>query len=77
MLCAEGYLLALCRRGYVATGVWVPEFLIDHPEVLRSLHYEFVHAGSDVTEAYQVQIQLHGVVTIFQTCLVSQAILTL
>ena len=54
MLCAEGYLLALCRRGYVATGVWVPEFLIDHPEVLRSLHYEFIHAGSDVTEAYQV-----------------------
>lgn len=54
MLCAEGYLLALCRRGYVATGVWVPEFLIDHPEVLRSLHYEFVRAGSDVTEAYQV-----------------------
>lgn len=38
----------------MATGVWVPEFLIDHPEVLRSLHYEFVHAGSDVTEAYQV-----------------------
>ena len=54
VLCAEGYLLALCRRGYVATGVWVPEFLIDHPEVLRSLHYEFIHAGSDVTEAYQV-----------------------
>ena len=54
VLCAEGYLLALCRRGYVATGVWVPEFLIDHPEVLRSLHYEFIRAGSDVTEAYQV-----------------------
>lgn len=54
VLCAEGYLLALCRMGYVATGVWVPEFLIDHPEVLRRLHYDFVHAGSDVTEAYQV-----------------------
>ena len=54
VLCAEGYLLALCRRGYVATGVWVPEFLIDHPDVLRSLHYEFIRAGSDVTEAYQV-----------------------
>ena len=42
----------------MATGVWVPEFLIDHPEVLRSLHYEFVHAGSDVTEAYQVHLFL-------------------
>ena len=57
MLCAEGYLLALCRMGYVATGVWVPEFLIDHPEVLRGLHYQFAHAGSDVTEAYQVNRQ--------------------
>ena len=56
VLCAEGYLLALCRMGYVATGVWVPEFLIDHPEVLRSLHYQFAHAGSDVTEAYQVHV---------------------
>ena len=54
VLCAEGYLLALCRMGYVATGVWVPEFLIDHPEVLRGLHYQFAQAGSDVTEAYQV-----------------------
>ena len=59
VLCAEGYLLALCRMGYVATGVWVPEFLIDHPEVLRGLHYQFVHAGSDVTEAYQVLCSLY------------------
>lgn len=38
----------------MATGLFVPEFLVDHPEVLRSLHYDFVRAGSDVTEAYQV-----------------------
>ena len=54
ILCAEGYVLALTRMGYVAPGVWIPEFLIERPEVLRNLHYQFTDAGSDVTEAYQV-----------------------
>ena len=54
VLAAEGYVLALARMGYLAHGVWVPEVILDHPEVLRSLHYEFIHAGSDVTEAFQV-----------------------
>ncbi len=56
VLCAEGYLLALARMGYIAHGVWVPEFILEQPEVLRNVHYEFVHAGSDVTEAFQVTI---------------------
>ena len=54
ILCAEGYLLALCRMGYIAHGVWVPEFILEQPEVLKTVHYEFVHAGTDVTEAFQV-----------------------
>ena len=54
ILCAEGYLLALSRRGYIAHGVWVPEFMLEQPEVLKSLHYEMHHAGSDVMEAFQV-----------------------
>lgn len=54
ILCAEGYLLALSRRGYIAHGVWVPEFMLDQPEVLKSVHYEMAHAGSDVMEAFQV-----------------------
>ena len=54
MLCAEGYLLALARMGYIAHGVWVPEFIFEKPEVLRNVHYEFIHAGTDVTEAFQV-----------------------
>ena len=54
VLCAEGYLLALCRMGYIAHGVWVPEFILDYPEVLKTVHYEFVHAGTDVTVAFQV-----------------------
>ena len=55
VLCAEGYLLALARQGYIAHGVWVPEFILEQPEVLRNVHYEFVHAGTDVTEAFQVR----------------------
>ena len=54
ILCAEGYLLAFVRAGYVLQGLWVPEFVLDYPEVLRQKHLEFVRAGSDVTEAYQV-----------------------
>lgn len=54
ILCAEGYLLAFTRAGYVLQGLWVPEFVLDYPEVLRCQHYEFARAGSDVTEAYQV-----------------------
>ena len=54
ILCAEGYVLALTRMGYVAPGVWVPDFLIDRPEVLRNLYCQFADAGSDVIEAYQV-----------------------
>ena len=56
VLCAEGYLLAFVRAGYVLQGLWVPEFVLDYPEVLRQQHYEFARAGSDVTEAYQVRI---------------------
>lgn len=55
VLCAEGYLLAIARMGYIAHGVWVPEFILEQPEVLRNVHYEFVHAGTDVTEAFQVR----------------------
>lgn len=56
ILCAEGYLLALSRRGYIAYGVFVPDFLLDNPEVLRPIHYEFIHAGTDVTVAFQVRL---------------------
>ena len=56
ILCAEGYLLAFVRAGYVLQGLWVPEFGFEYPEVIRHQHYEFARAGSDVTEAYQVYV---------------------
>ena len=52
VICAEGYLFELERRGYLQAGPYVPEVVLDHPEVVRQLHREFVHAGSDVVEAF-------------------------
>ncbi len=52
VLCAEGYLFELERRGYVQAGAYVPEVVLEHPEVVSGLHREFVHAGSDVVEAF-------------------------
>lgn len=52
ILCAEGYLFELERRGYVQAGAFVPEAVIDHPEIVEQVHRDFVHAGSDVVEAF-------------------------
>jgi betaine-homocysteine S-methyltransferase len=52
VICAEGYLFELERRGYVQAGAFVPEVVLDHPEVVAQLHRDFVHAGSDVVEAF-------------------------
>ncbi len=45
-----GYLLALEKRGYVQAGPFTPEVTIEHPNALRALHEEFVHAGSEVLQ---------------------------
>ena len=52
VICAEGYLFELERRGYLQAGAFVPEVVIEHPEQVSGLHREFVHAGSDVVEAF-------------------------
>lgn len=52
VICAEGYLFELERRGYLQAGAFVPEVVLEHPERVRALHEEFVHAGSDVVEAF-------------------------
>jgi betaine-homocysteine S-methyltransferase len=51
VVCAEGYVFELERRGYLRAGPYVPEVVLDHPEVVERLHRDFVHAGSDVVEA--------------------------
>ena len=52
VICAEGYLFELERRGYLQAGAYVPEVVLEHPEVVMQLHRDFVHAGSDVVEAF-------------------------
>ncbi len=52
VVCAEGYLFECERRGYLQAGAFVPEVVLDHPDVVEELHREFVHAGSDVVEAF-------------------------
>ncbi len=52
VICAEGYLFELERRGYLQAGAFVPEVVLEHPEMVTQLHREFVHAGSDVVEAF-------------------------
>ena len=52
VICAEGYLFELERRGYLQAGAFVPEVVLEHPEMVAQLHREFVHAGSDVVEAF-------------------------
>jgi betaine-homocysteine S-methyltransferase len=51
VVCAEGYLFELERRGYLQAGAFVPEVVLDHPEAVEQLHREFVRAGSDVVQA--------------------------
>lgn len=52
VLCAEGYVFELERRGYVKAGAYVPEVVLDFPDALRELHREFLRAGSDIMEAF-------------------------
>src|SRR5258707_1756939 len=52
VICAEGYLFELERRGYLQAGAFVPEAVLDHPQVVEQLHRDFVHAGSDIVEAF-------------------------
>ncbi len=52
VVCAEGYLFEFERRGYLQAGAFVPEIVLEQPELVRGLHREFVHAGSDVVLAF-------------------------
>jgi betaine-homocysteine S-methyltransferase len=52
VLSAEGYLFELERRGYLQSGPYVPEVVLDHPEAVRELHREFLRAGAEVMLAF-------------------------
>jgi betaine-homocysteine S-methyltransferase len=52
VICAEGYLFEIERRGYLQAGAFVPEVVLEHPEVVTGLTREFIHAGSDIALAF-------------------------
>src|SRR5262245_53415073 len=52
VICAEGYLFEFERRGYLQAGAFVPEVVLERPDLVEQLHRDFVHAGSDVVEAF-------------------------
>lgn len=52
VLGAEGYLFELERRGYLKSGPYVPEVVLDFPDAVRELHREFLRAGSEVMVAF-------------------------
>jgi len=52
VVCAEGYLFEMERRGYLTAGEFVPEVALENPEALKTLHRDFQHAGSDVIQAF-------------------------
>lgn len=54
IIVAEGYVFEFERRGYLKAGAFVPEVVIDRPDLVKGLHEEFVHAGSDVVLAFTV-----------------------
>ena len=49
---AEGYLFELERRGYVRSGPFVPEVVLDFPGAVSELHREMLRAGAEVMVAF-------------------------
>src|SRR6202012_2218356 len=52
VVCAEGFLFELERRGYLSAGEFVPEVALEFPDALRTLHVDYQRAGPDVVEAF-------------------------
>ena len=49
---ASGYLFEMERRGYLQAGGFVPEVVLEHPEVVAQLTREFARCGADVLLAF-------------------------
>ncbi|KAJ8025145.1 Betaine--homocysteine S-methyltransferase 1 [Holothuria leucospilota] len=49
---AEGYLYNFEKRCYLKAGPYVPTVVLEHPDLVKQLHDEFVRAGSDVVLAF-------------------------
>ncbi|XP_071498693.1 betaine--homocysteine S-methyltransferase 1-like [Diadema antillarum] len=52
VICAEGYVFAFERLGYLKAGPFTPEVVVDHPDLVKQMYRDFVRAGSDVVQAF-------------------------
>ena len=52
VICAEGFLFEIEKRGYMSSGEFVPMVSLDNPQALINLHRDFQHAGSDIVQAF-------------------------
>ena len=52
VICAEGFLFEIEKRGYMSSGEFVPMVSLQNPEALLNLHRDFQHAGSDIVQAF-------------------------
>ena len=52
VLGAEGYLFELERRGYLKSGSYVPEVVLDRPEAVAELHPILGDEDAEVAERY-------------------------
>lgn len=51
VLCAEGYVVELERRGLLQAGIFAPVVVLQRPDSVKELYREFLEAGSDVIVA--------------------------
>ncbi len=52
VICAEGFLFEIEKRGYMSSGEFVQMVSLENPEALLNLHRDFQHAGSDIVQAF-------------------------
>ena len=52
VICAEGFLFEIEKRGYMSSGEFVPMVSLENHEALLNLHRDFQHAGSDIVQAF-------------------------
>ena len=62
VIMAEGYLFELERRGYLQAGAFIPEVVLEHPHVVKSVYEEFAHCGSDVILAFMLKMYTFSIV---------------
>jgi len=53
VICAEGFVFELERRGYLQHGPFVPRVILEEPAIVLQLHRETLRAGTDVVLACQ------------------------